>query len=352
MQDLIARLPKAELHVHLEGCLDPALMFALARRNGISLRWSSPDELRAAYRFDNLQSFLDLYYEGCRVLVTEQDFHDLTLQYLRQAHGDGVVRAEMFLGPQGLIERGVAIGTIMRGVLGAMRVATAECGISAGLLISAQRHRSAADALALLDQVLPWAEQITGFGMGGAEAGNPPSKFAGFFRECRSLGFPVTIHAGEEGPAAYIREAIDLLQVDRIDHGVACMSDPALVRDLVARGIPLTVCPLSNVRLKVVPSLAAHPLRAMLDSGLNVSVHSDDPPYFDGTIAENYRQCEHGLGLSVEQIATLARNSFAAAFMPPDDKARGCGAVDAWCAQASDCADFGPSRLRTGPTSH
>jgi adenine deaminase len=334
MTALIARLPKTELHVHLEGCIGPELMFALARRNGLTLRWLTPEALRAAYCFDDLQAFLTLYFEGCRVLVTEQDFHDLTLDYLRRAHADGVVRAEMFIGPQSFIERGVPLAALMQGVLGAMQVAARETGISAGLLISAHRHRSEADALALLDSVLPWADRIAGIGMGGAEIGNPPSKFQTFFRTCRALGFRVTIHAGEEGPASYVREAIDLLEVERIDHGVACMSDPALVRDLAARAIPLTVCPLSNLRLNVVPSLAAHPLRAMLDSGLNVSIHSDDPPYFGGYVAENYSQCQHSLGLSPAILATLARNSFTGAFITPEDKARGHAAVDAWLAQS------------------
>ncbi len=337
MTEFIVGLPKAELHVHLEGCIEPDLMFALARRNGLALRWPTPEALRAAYRFDNLQAFLKLYFEGCRVLVTEQDFHDLTLDYLRRAHSDGVVRAEMFIGPQSFTERGVPLGALLQGVLGAMQVAASETGISAGLLISAHRHRSEADALALLDSILPWADRIAGIGLGGAEIGNPPSKFRGFFQAARGLGFRTTIHAGEEGPAVYVREALDL-DVDRIDHGVACVADPALVRDLAARCVPLTVCPLSNLRLNVVPSLAAHPLRAMLDSGLNVSVHSDDPPYFGGYIAENYRQSQRSLGLSPANLATLARNSFTGAFIAPEDKVRGHAAVDAWLARAGDAA--------------
>jgi adenosine deaminase len=337
MTAFITGLPKAELHVHLEGCIEPELMFALARRNGLTLRWPSPKALRAAYRFNDLQSFLALYFEGCRVLVTEQDFHDLTLAYLRRAHADGVVRAEMFIGPQSFTERGVPLTALMQGVLGAMQVATAETGISTGLLISAHRHRTEADALALLDSVLPWAGRIAGIGLGGAEIGNPPSKFQTFFRTVRAFGFRMTIHAGEEGPASYVREALDL-DVDRIDHGVACMSDPGLVRDLAARGIPLTVCPLSNLRLNVVPSLAEHPLPAMLDSGLNVSLHSDDPPYFGGYVAETYSQCQRSMALSPASLGRLARNSFTGAFIAPEDKARGHAAVDAWLARASDGA--------------
>jgi adenosine deaminase len=334
----IAALPKAELHVHLEGCLEPDLMFALARRNEITLRWPSPEALRAAYHFNDLSSFLALYFEGCRVLVTERDFYDVTLAYLRRAHADGVQRAEVFIGPQSFTERGVALASLMQGVLDAIQVASDETGISAGLLISAHRHRSETDALALLDSVLPWADRIAGIGLGGAEIGNSPSKFRAYFRAARDYGFRTTIHAGEEGPAAYVREALDLLDVDRIDHGVTCMSDPALVRDLAARAIPLTVCPLSNLRLNVVPSLAALPLRAMLDSGLNVSIHSDDPPYFGGYIADNYGQCQHSLGLSPADLASLARNSFTGAFIPPDHRARGHAAVDAWLAQATNAA--------------
>jgi adenosine deaminase len=328
MQAFITGLPKAELHVHLEGCLEPDLLFALARRNDVPLRWDTPEALRAAYDFTGLQSFLDLYYAGCRVLVAERDFYDLTIAYLRRAHADGVRHAEMFLGPQSFTERGMAIGTVLQGVLTAIRDAEAECGMTAGLLVTAQRHRSEADAFALFDAILPWAGRIAGIGMGGAEIGNPPAKFKGFFRACKEHGFRVTIHAGEEGPASYIREAIDLLEVDRIDHGVTCMDDPDLVRDLAARGIPLTVCPLSNVRLRVFPSIAAHPFRRMLDAGLNVSVNSDDPPYFGGYVADNYAS----LGLSVHEMAAVARNSFAGSFLPAAEKARGLAAVDAWCA--------------------
>lgn len=335
MQAFIAGMPKAELHVHLEGCIEPAMMFTLARRNGLALRWTSPDALRAAYDFADLRSFLDLYFEGCRVLVHEQDFHDVTFAYLRRAHADGVRRAEMFIGPQSFTERGIALATIMHGVLTAMQTATDQFGISTGLLVSAHRHRSEAAALALLEAVMPWADRIAGIGLGGAEIGNPPSKFRTFFRTCRERGFRITIHAGEEGPASYVREAVDLLDVDRIDHGNACMDDPALVRDLAARAIPLTVCPLSNLRLKIVPSLAAHPLRAMLDAGLAVSVHSDDPPYFGGYINDNLNESQRSLELSRHQVATLARNGFAAAFIPPDERARGIAAVDAWCARSS-----------------
>ena len=275
-----------------------------------------PEALRAAYEFDNLQSFLDLYYEGCRVLVQERDFYDITRAYLRRAHADAVVRAEVFIGPQGFTERDVPIAAVMDGVLAAMRDAAREDGISAGLLVSAQRHRSEAEALQMLDQVMPWADQIAGFGLGGAELGNPPSRFVNFFRACRERGFRVTAHAGEEGPASYVREAVELLEVDRIDHGNACLDDPALVRELAARAIPLTVCPLSNVRLKVVPSLAAHPLprhagrrpvrhAELRRSGVFRRLSSTTISSSAGRLS----------GLSADECVTLARNSLTASFV-------------------------------------
>lgn len=334
----IRRMPKAELHMHLEGSIEAEQLLALAARNGLHPRWETPEALRAAYRFRNLQAFLDLYYEGCRVLAQERDFFDITRAYLRRAHADAVVRAEVFLGPQSFTERGVAIEAIMNGVLSAMHTATQEDGISAGLLVSAQRHRSEAEALQLLDAVMPWAGQIAGFGLGGAEVGNPPSRFAGYFRACRERGFRITVHAGEEGPASYVREATDLLEVDRIDHGVACMDDPALVGDLAVRQTPLTVCPLSNLRLNVVPSLAAHPLRVMMDAGLNVTINSDDPAYFGGTVNDNFIQCRNALALSENQIVALARNSLTACFLPSADIAKHVARLNAYVADHTQSA--------------
>jgi len=328
----IRGLPKAELHMHLEGSIEPELLLQLADRNSVALPWDTPEALRAAYQFHNLQSFLDLYYAGCHVLADEEDFYTITRAYLQRAHADAVVRAEVFIGPQGFTERNVPIAVVMNGVLSAMRDAANEDGISAGLLVSAQRHRSEADALRLLDSVMPWADQIAGFGLGGAEVGNPPSRFVRFFRACRERGFRTTAHAGEEGPASYVREAVELLGVDRIDHGNACLDDPALVRDLAARAIPLTVCPLSNVRLKVVQSLSGHPLRAMLDAGLHVTINSDDPAYFGGYVNENFVQCRHTFALSVDEIVMLARNSLAAAFVAAETVARNVARLDAYVA--------------------
>lgn len=322
LDTFIRGMPKAELHMHLEGSIEAELLLELADRNGVRLRWETPEALRAAYQFRNLQEFLDLYYAGCHVLVHEEDFYAITRAYLRRAHEDTVVRAEVFIGPQGFTERGVPITVVMNGVLAAMRDAAAEFGIRAGLLVSAQRHRSEADALRLLDSVMPWADQIAGFGLGGAEVGNPPSRFVRFFHACRERGFRVTAHAGEEGPASYVREAVDLLDVDRIDHGNACLDDPVLVRELASRAIPLTVCPLSNVRLNVVPSLSAHPLRAMMDAGLCITLNSDDPAYFGGYVNDNFIQCRQAFGLSADDVVTFARNSLIASFAAPAEVAR------------------------------
>ena len=288
----IAGLPKAELHLHLEGSIEPDLMFALARRNDVELPWASPEHLRAAYDFRDLQSFLDLYYQACRVLVSEQDFYDVTLAYLRRARADTVVHAEMFLGPQSFVERGVDVAAVMNGILAAIDDAHGELDMSAGLVVSAQRHRTEADAFALLESVLPWAGRILGFGLGGAEVGNPP----------------------------------------RIDHGVACMDDPRLVADLVAGNIPLTVCPISNLRLNVVPSPATHPVATMLAAGLRVTINSDDPAYFGGYVNENFRLCHTDMGLSQDDLVTAARNSFLGSFLPAEHAQHWVNAVDAYSA--------------------
>jgi adenosine deaminase len=330
LSTFIRGLPKAELHMHLEGSIEPELLLELAARNGVKLRWDTSDAVRAAYQFSNLRSFLDLYFEGCRVLVREQDFYDVTRAYLTRASEDGVIRAELFIGPQSFTDRGIAIATVMNGVLTAMDDGAHEHGISVGLLVSAHRHRTEADALSLLDQVLPWSDRIAGIGMGGAEVGNPPSKFVNFFRSCREQGFHTTIHAGEEGPASYVREAVELLGVKRIDHGNACLDDPALVRLLVERKTPLTVCPLSNLRLKAVQSLERHPLKAMMDAGLHVTVNSDDPPYFGGYVSENMIECQNALDLTVTDLTELARNSITAAFIPTDEAARALARIDTY----------------------
>lgn len=320
----IRGLPKTELHMHLEGSMEPETMFALARRNGVRLRWETPEALRDAYQFEGLSSFLELYFEACAVLQSQRDFHDVTQAYLRRARQDGVVHAEIFFGPQTFLDRDIPIGAMMEGILGALD----ETEISAGLLISVHRHRSEDAAIEVLRLIEPWADRVLGIGMGGAELGNPPAKFAKFFAACRAAGFRTTVHAGEEGPPAYVRDAIDLLRVARVDHGVAAAHDPMLVADLARRGTPLTVCPLSNLRLKVVDSLAVHPLKVLLEAGVCVTVNSDDPPYFGGWVTENFLACQRALRLSREDIVRLVRNGFAAAFMPESERAKALQLLD------------------------
>jgi len=334
----IAGLPKAELHMHIEGSIEAPLFMKLARRNRVPIRWESEEELLAAYDFRDLQAFLDLYYDGCRVLVQAQDYYEVTREYLRRAHAEGVLHAEMFLGPQGHTSRGIALGTVLEGVLGAMDDARVQDGITSGLILVAQRHRTEAEALELLQQAMPWRDRLLGFGLGGAEVGHPPAKFAEFFRRCREQGFHVVAHAGEEGPASYVRESVELLQVERVDHGNACLQDPALVQLLSERRIPLTVCPLSNLKLNVVKSLAEHPLKVLLDAGLRVTVNSDDPSYFGGYVNDNYLQCQQALGLTRADLLELARNSVRAAFVAPGRRAQMLAAIEAYESRAGDWA--------------
>lgn len=325
-------LPKAELHVHLEGCISPELMFTFARRNGVQLPWATAHDLQASYQFQDLQSFLDLYFFGCKVVSTERDFYELTRHYLARAHADAVVRAEMFIGPQSFVERGVPIEALMNGVLAAIDDAKKDCGISAGLLVSVHRHRTEEDAFRTLASVEKWSEKIAGIGMGGAERPNPPSKFIDFFRACRDQGFHTTVHAGEEGPAAYVRQAMDLLQVDRIDHGNACLADSQLVAELAERFIPLTVCPISNLKLNGVKTLAAHPLRQMLQAGLCATVNSDNPPYFGAYVNDNFVQCLNELDLTREELVQLARNSIEACFTTASETTRSIAKLDQYVA--------------------
>jgi adenosine deaminase len=321
-------LPKAELHVHLEGTLEADLMFQLAERNDVPLPWPSQAQLRAAYSFSGLEDFLALYFQGCRVLRRRPDFYDLTWNYLRRSAAQGVIRAEMFFGPQSFLDVGVPIEEQLEGILEAIRDAEQAWGIEGALLISAHRHRSEADALELLNLVQPWAASITGFGLGSAERNNPPSKFVNYFAACRERGFATTIHAGEEGPAAYVREALDLCRVDRIDHGNAAITDPALVERLRDERIPLTMCPLSNLKLGVVSTLSQHPIGALMTAGVLVTLNSDDPSYFGGYLNENYAAVQADLGFKDDDLAALARNSFTASFSSPSDVARQIALVD------------------------
>lgn len=320
--------------MHIEGSIEPELFLALAERNRVEVRWKDVASLRAAYDFPNLQSFLNLYYDGCRVLVHAQDYHDVTRAYLQRAHAEGVIHAELFLGPQGHTTRGVAMGTVLEGVLSAMQAAQQEDGLSSGLILLAQRHRSEEEAFAMFEQAMPWAGRLLGFGLGGAEVGNPPSKFARFFAHCRARGFRVVVHAGEEGPAAYVRESVELLHVDRIDHGNACSTDPALLQLLAASQTPLTVCPLSNLRLKVSQDLTSHALPTLLAAGLCVTLNSDDPSFFGGYINDNYLQCQQAYGWSPAQLVQLARNSLLASFLPQAERLAAVARLDAFVAKA------------------
>ncbi|MBB5213635.1 adenosine deaminase [Parapusillimonas granuli] len=322
----IRALPKAELHLHIEGTLEPELMFELARRNGIELPYPTVEALRAAYRFDDLQSFLDLYYAGAGVLIQEADFYDMTMAYLRRAQRDGIVHAEIMFDPQTHTARGVPMETVFAGIGRALRDARDTLGVSGYLLLSFLRHLPEADAFSTLEQALPLRDRYQdiwmGIGLDSAEKGNPPEKFARVFARCRELGFRLVAHAGEEGPAAYVRDALDILRVERIDHGVRSEEDPDLMRRLAQEKVPLTVCPLSNLRLCVFPSLEDHNLARMLRQGLMVTVNSDDPAYFGGYLADNYLACAESLGLDEAELATLAGNSIRASFLPPEQKAQ------------------------------
>ncbi len=327
----IAALPKAELHLHIEGTLEPELMFALAGRNGIRLPYASVEEVRAAYRFSNLQDFLDIYYAGAGALLHRQDFYDLTWAYLQRAFAQNVRHVEIFFDPQTHTARGVAFATVIDGINQALDDAEARLGISSRLIMCFLRHLDEADALATLELALPYRDRIAGVGLDSSERGNPPGKFREAFRRARAAGFMATAHAGEEGPAAYVREALDVLAVTRVDHGNNALDDADLVTELARRRIPLTVCPLSNVKLRVVDDIRAHPLQRMLDLGLFVTVNSDDPAYFGGYINENYLAVAEALHLDRETLAQLARNSFAASLLDADARAALVAQVDGVC---------------------
>jgi adenine deaminase len=324
----IAGLPKAELHLHIEGSLEPELMFALAKRNGVTIPFASVEAVRAAYAFSNLQDFLDIYYQGMAVLLTEQDFFDLTAAYLARAHQDGVRHVEIFFDPQGHTERGVAFDTVISGITRALDDGMARFGITSKLILCFLRHLSEEAAEATLDQALPYLARLTGVGLDSSEAGHPPAKFARVFARARSLGLKLVAHAGEEGPPAYVHEALDVLGVDRIDHGNRALEDAALVARLAASGMCLTVCPLSNVKLCVVGDIAAHPLRVMLDAGLAATVTSDDPAYFGGYVNANFTAVADALDLSRAQLTQLARNSFTGSFLNADEQAPHLAAID------------------------
>ena len=326
----IAGLPKAELHLHIEGSLEPELMFDLAQRNAVAIPFASVEDVRAAYAFSNLQDFLDIYYQGMGVLQTEQDFHDLTAAYLARANADAVRHVEIFFDPQGHTTRGVAFETVIAGITRALDDAAASYGMTSKLIMCFLRHLSEADAEATLDEALPFLDRIDGVGLDSSEVGHPPAKFERVFARARGLGLKSVAHAGEEGPPAYVHEALDLLKVDRIDHGNRSLEDPALVARLAAQGMTLTVCPLSNLKLCVVDDIAHHPLKRMLGAGLRATVNSDDPSYFGGYVNANYQAVADALDLSQDDLITLARNSFTGSFLGDADKARHLAAIDAY----------------------
>lgn len=325
---LIRALPKAELHVHIEGTFEPELMFEIARRNGVRIPYADVDEVRAAYDFHNLQSFLDIYYAAAAVLLHEQDFYDLTRAYLLRCREDNVVRTEIFFDPQTHTARGVAFETVLNGIRGACDDAHKEWGISSALIMCFLRHLSEEDAFETLAQAMPYREHIIGVGLDSSEVGHPPSKFQNVFAAARKAGFLTVAHAGEEGPPEYVYEALDLLKVSRIDHGVRAEEDAALMQRLIREKMPLTVCPLSNLKLKVVGNLSEHNLRRMLQNGVLVTVNSDDPAYFGGYVNRNYIELAAALDLTENDIRTLCKNSFAASFLSSEEKAAWCAAVD------------------------
>ena len=322
LTQFLQEIPKCELHLHIEGSFEPELMFEIAKRNNVKTKFSSIEELRKAYQFGNLQEFLDLYYEGAGALLYEQDFYDLTTAYFQKCKEDNVVHTEIFVDPQTHTARGVAMETVINGVTRAMADAERQWGITSYLIVCFLRHLSEASALQAFEEALKFKDKIIGFGLDSSEVGNPPAKFARVFEKARAAGFQVVAHAGEEGSSEYIWEALNVLNVSRIDHGIRCMEDEKLVQHLVEKRIPLTVCPLSNLKLQVVKELSAHPLKKMLDKGLMVTINSDDPAYFGGYVNENFLQMAEALNLSEADILLLAKNSFTASYLPENVKAQ------------------------------
>ena len=319
IDEFIKTIPKAELHVHIEGTFEPELMFQIAKRNNIPIKYQSVNELQMAYNFSNLQSFLDIYYAGAKVLITQQDFYDLTRAYLEKAHSQNVIHTEIFFDPQTHTNRGVAFSSVITGINRAMKDAQTEWGISSNLILCFLRHLSEEEAIQTFREALEFRELFIGVGLDSSELGHPPSKFQRLFELAMKEGFKTVAHAGEEGPAEYVWEAIKLLKVARIDHGNNSLNDEKLVRELVKRKIPLTVCPLSNLKLNVVGDLKKHPLKKMLGKGLLVTINSDDPAYFGGYVNENFIAVANAINLTKKDIKELAKNSFMASF---SDEAR------------------------------
>ena len=333
LDSFIRDIPKAEIHVHVEGALEPEMLLQMARRHGLPAPYPSADACRAAYRFDDLQHFLSLYYAAVAVLLTEQDFFDLTAAYLRRAAADGVRHVEVFFDPQSHVPRGVPFGDVVSGIARALESGERELGISWQLIMCFLRDQPVQEALEMLERALPYGDVIAGVGLDSAEAGHPPRAFAEVFAQARGAGFLAVAHAGEEGPAAYIAEALDTLHVARIDHGVRAIDDVALQARLAREKVPLTMCPLSNLHLQVTPDLADHPLKRLLGAGLCVTVNSDDPAYFGGYVAANYAAVQRALGLTRADITTLARNSITASWLSSDRRALLLAEIDAFIAK-------------------
>lgn len=328
IENFIAGLPKAELHLHIEGTFEPELMFEIAARNNQELKYKSVDDLKAAYQFNNLQEFLDIYYSGANVLIYEQDFYDLPWAYLKRIHDQNVLHTEIFFDPQTHTSRGIAFETVITGIYRALEEGRTKLKISSRLILSFLRHLSEESAFETLEKALPFKEWIAAVGLDSSEKGNPPEKFERVFQKAREYGFLTVAHAGEEGPPEYVWGALNLLHVSRIDHGNRSLEDPKLVDELVRRQVPLTVCPLSNLKLKVVSDMTQHPLKTMLDKGLMATVNSDDPAYFGGYVNENYLAVAQALNLSKKELCQLAKNSFNASFLPEKEKAAMAQKID------------------------
>lgn len=330
--DFIAALPKAELHLHIEGSLEPELMFALAKRNGVAIPFASVEEVRAAYAFSNLQDFLDIYYQGANVLVTVRDFHDLAAAYFDRAAADGVVHAEIMFDPQTHTDRGIAFQTVIDGLSSAIEEAREKHGMTVKLILCFLRHLDEEAAFATLDAARPFLDRVTAVGLDSSELGHPPEKFARVFAAARALGLKLVAHAGEEGPPEYVLQALDILKIDRLDHGNRSLEDPALTARLAREGMTLTVCPLSNLKLCVVDDMADHPIDRMLREGLRATINSDDPAYFGGYIAANFRAAADARGLTRADCAMLARNSFLGSFLSDEEVAGHLATLDSYTA--------------------
>lgn len=332
IEQFISGLPKAELHLHIEGTFEPELMFKIAERNGIQLKYKSIEALKSAYNFNNLQEFLDIYYSGANVLLYEHDFYELTWAYLEKIHHQNVLHTEIFFDPQTHTARGVAFEKVITGIYRALEDGHRKLGISYRLILSFLRHLSEEDAFRTLEEALPYKSWITAVGLDSSEKGNPPAKFERVFAKAIDAGFLTVAHAGEEGPAEYVWQALNLLQVARIDHGNHSLDDSSLVAEIVSCKMPLTVCPLSNLKLKVIQDMQLHPLAEMLDKGIMATINSDDPAYFGGYVNENYLAVAQSLNLTAEQLATLAKNSFQASFLPQETKAMMIREIDKYAA--------------------